>query len=62
MGYFWGHGLVAKDGRPNLWSELPLSDGTPWQEIVARPPHSFDGPIVIGRDFLLGNLYDIDDV
>ena len=31
--------LVAKIGCPHLWSGLPVSDRTPRQEIVARPPH-----------------------
>ena len=62
MGYFWSLGLVAKIGCPHLWSGLPVSDRTPRQEIVARPPHLFDDPIFIGGDVLLGNLYDIDHV
>ena len=62
MGYFWGLRLVAEIGRPHLRAGLPVPDRTPRQEIVARPLHLFDGPIFIGGDVLLGNLYYIDDV
>ena len=51
MGIF-GSRIGGQIGCPRLWSGLPISDRTPRQEIVARPPYSSDGPI-----FIVGTFY-----